>query len=155
MAAPIWCVSSFSPPTAVCLLSFNVSLQSVLHVTAAGALLLPLPPGCALLKLRAGRWGNCEVIRALQCCISTWEIKIFRKFLSCLKRGISLLPNWLDLWEIFACWCIYSPMLLAVLLTGAERRFIESANICQTGGNIWGLFRCDCFSSSLILVLVW
>lgn len=33
-------------------------------------------------------------------------------------------------WKSVPAECIYSLMLLAVLLTGAERRFIETANIC-------------------------
>lgn len=88
--------SPLSPPTTVCLLALNVDLLPELCLTAAGALLLPLLPACSSAERRVGSSGKCRVIKALQCCVSTQQIKNFSKFLSCSERGISLLQiDWI------------------------------------------------------------
>lgn len=50
-------------------------------------------------------------------------------FLACRGELVSSHIHWIY-WKSVPAECVYSPMLLAVLLTGAERRFIETANIC-------------------------
>lgn len=132
-AWPLW-FDVFLPfllPTMACPLSFNINLQSVLCITAPWVLLLPLLPCCA------PRWAQGWQLGEIPCDLELWSAVPAQGRLRFLVnfpltwRGelASSQIHWIY-WKSVLAECIYSPALLAVLLTGAERRFIETADIC-------------------------
>lgn len=120
------------PPTTVCLLSFNINLQPrVLGVAAPGVLLLLLRPCCAPCWAQGWRLGEIPCDSELWSAVSAHGRLRFLVNFSLTWRGelVSSKIHWIY-WKSVPAECIYSPVLLAVLLTSAERRFIEPANIC-------------------------